>query len=606
MPALRSRTLTWRFDCPPEAIWPVLADTARVNEAAGLPRHEVVEVAQPDQSVRFFATARRGPIELAWEEIPVEWVWGQWFRHERVFSRGPLARLIATLRLEPDNGGGTLARYTVEAAPRTLLGTAILATRFFRGAQRTFDHLANLAAAWKGGHRDSPFDPKPYRLTADKQARMASTAAQIESSGNGHGLAERLTQYLIEAQELDLARIRPLAVAAAWHRPATEVIELCLQAVADGLLELRWDLLCPRCRGAKLSVTSLDRLPRSAHCGSCNIRYDRGFARNVEVTFRPAEWLRPIADGEFCLFGPMTTPHILAQVTLPARTIRELPVSFTAAPLRLRTLETGGQCEIDWHGGSFPTLELESGQVSAGPPAGPGVLRIDNRESRPLTAIVEDRSWIGDALTADRVTSMQAFRDLFPRAGLEPGDEAPISHMTLMFSDLQASTALYERIGDVAAYRLVREHFAFMTGHIRANQGGVVKTIGDAVMAAFAEPADAVRAALAIQREIASFNAGQDGDVLVIKLGLHMGPCVAVTLNDRLDYFGGAVNMAARLQSQSAGDDIVLSSALAADPAVTKALNGIAMQPDSCHLKGFAEPVTFYRVTGLAEADARV
>jgi hypothetical protein len=72
-----SRTFEWRFAEPPEALWPALSDTARWSEAAGLPKHQIEEVQQPDGSNRFFATARRGPFDLAWEEIPVERVDGQ-------------------------------------------------------------------------------------------------------------------------------------------------------------------------------------------------------------------------------------------------------------------------------------------------------------------------------------------------------------------------------------------------------------------------------------------------------------------------------------------------------------------------------------------------
>ena len=70
-----------------------------------------------------------------------------------------------------------------------------------------------------------------------------------------------------------------------------------------------------------------------------------------------------------------------------------------------------------------------------------------------------------------------------------------------------------------------------------------------------------------------------------------------MTLNDRLDYFGSTVNMAARLQGQSVGGDIVLSQEMIDDPTVTPALAGLQAQPDRAALKGFAEPLPFYRIT---------
>jgi class 3 adenylate cyclase len=140
---------------------------------------------------------------------------------------------------------------------------------------------------------------------------------------------------------------------------------------------------------------------------------------------------------------------------------------------------------------------------------------------------------------------------------------------------------------------------------VRAQNGGIVKTIGDAVMAAFSDPADAVRAALAIQGNVAQFNRKHglaDADGLVIKLGLHGGPCIVVTLNERLDYFGSTVNLAARLQGQSRGADIVLSRALADDPAVAAMLKRVPSTTESAAVKGFAAPVAFLRMAPVQPA----
>ncbi|PJE19792.1 MAG: hypothetical protein CK431_30475, partial [Mycobacterium sp.] len=104
---------------------------------------------------------------------------------------------------------------------------------------------------------------------------------------------------------------------------------------------------------------------------------------------------------------------------------------------------------------------------------------------------------------------------------------------------------LYERVGDATAYNLVREHFTLLAEVVRDHDGAVVKTIGDAVMASFDDPAQAVRAALAMQHRIVAAASG--AEPLVLKIGVHAGPSVVVTLNDRLDYFGSTVNMTARL-----------------------------------------------------------
>ncbi len=137
---------------------------------------------------------------------------------------------------------------------------------------------------------------------------------------------------------------------------------------------------------------------------------------------------------------------------------------------------------------------------------------------------------------------------------------------------------------------MVREHFALLAGVVRDHDGAVVKTIGDAVMASFGDPAQAVKAALAMQSAIAE-------QELVLKLGIHVGPSVVVTMNDRLDYFGSTVNMAARLQGQSVGGDIVLSRAVADDPAVRPLLAALSSREEKVALKGFADLIGFVRIT---------
>ncbi len=273
-----SRTFVWRFDQPPEVMWQALADTARFNEAAGLPKHEIEEIAEPDGSMRFIGRARKAIFELEWEEIPVEWVDQDWFRHLRVFNKGSIATICATLRLEGDDQGGSIGHYLLKASPANFLGKVILATGFFPAAKKTFTKLAYSARDWAAGERQTVFEPPPPTLPRGARDRATSLVDRIEATHNGHGLARRLADWLMAAQEFDLMRIRPLVLAERWGEEGRHVIECCLQAVREGMLELRWDLLCPRCRSAKFSVTSLDRIPEGAHRNSCNIECDRDFA----------------------------------------------------------------------------------------------------------------------------------------------------------------------------------------------------------------------------------------------------------------------------------------------------------------------------------------
>lgn len=157
-----------------------------------------------------------------------------------------------------------------------------------------------------------------------------------------------------------------------------------------------------------------------------------------------------------------------------------------------------------------------------------------------------------------------AFWELFSGDAPAADESLRIGRVAILFTDLKGSTAMYAERGDPRAYRLVRDHFAILGECLERNRGSLVKTIGDAVMASFASGADAVRAALESQAELCT-RARDMGGELVLKAGVHAGACLAVRLNDRLDFFGGAVNTAARVQGLSRGDDAVVTDAVVSD-----------------------------------------
>jgi len=602
------RVWTWDLPAPPAALWPYLSDTARFNEAAGTPRYAVAEEPQADGSVRRRATASYKGVAVEWDDPPYEWVAEREFRQTRIFRRGPLKSLSPTLQLAPGPNGGSCVTYLISGTPRGIVGHLLFATGLLDKIGKGLEEMVRQAGRFAIGQAEMPFDYTPPDLTPQQRARLDGLTRQISAGAYHHDLADRLARHIITAQEVDLVRIRPRRLAREWQVPVRHAAELCLDATRLGLLGLSWNLLCPRCGGAKASADTLEALPKQAHCPSCNIAYDGSFTSNIEISFRPATAIRSIGEGEFCMGGPHVSRHILVQQILAPGEERHITATLPAGEYRLRTLEPGGECIVSHGGDAFPTMLAED----AGTPAftmraeagtATGTIAMRNRSSRELTFVVESRAWRSEALTAHEVTTLQAFRDLLPDQVLRAGEDVGIDSITLMFTDLEGSTALYERLGDATAYRLVRRHFGVLAETIRAHDGALIKTIGDAVMAAFATPEQAVQAALHIHDRIAAFNAdygretGSTDAAIGLKMGLHGGRCIAVNLNDRLDYFGSTVNLAARLQGRSRRGEVVLSESLAADPAVAPLLQDRVASHESAELKGFDRPVPFVRLT---------
>jgi adenylate cyclase len=228
-------------------------------------------------------------------------------------------------------------------------------------------------------------------------------------------------------------------------------------------------------------------------------------------------------------------------------------------------------------------------------------LRFENATSREQLFSLERTAWSDQAVTAAEVTALQLFRDLFANEALRPGEQISVGSLTVAFTDLHQSTRLYREIGDAPAFGLVMNHFDVLREAIAAEGGTVVKTLGDSVMAVFRRPVAALRAIQHAQQVLASPPAGVRP--LWLKAGVHSGPCIAVTLNDRLDYFGATVNVAARLVDLCSGGDVVISGAVRNDPEVADWLAEpgfeTQIEPVEAVLKGFdAERFELWRVRG--------
>jgi class 3 adenylate cyclase len=272
-------------------------------------------------------------------------------------------------------------------------------------------------------------------------------------------------------------------------------------------------------------------------------------------------------------------------------------LTLSPGPYRFRTVEAGGEADAEIAAdGVIPQVTATGTDIVLAPRGDQGALIINNDTDRPLFFVIEDRNWARDALTGERVIAMPAFRRLCPEQLLRPGDDVEIGRVAIMFTDLQGSTKLYDALGDATAYRLVRDHFAYLSERVQRHNGFIVKTVGDAVMAAFYDPADAVRAALSMQDEVASFNHGRSDAGIVLKIGLHVGACIAVTVGGLLDYFGSAVNTAARLEHQCRGGEVIISEAVLADGEAHATLDGRSATEDAATLRGLTVPVRFVRV----------
>jgi class 3 adenylate cyclase len=377
-----------------------------------------------------------------------------------------------------------------------------------------------------------------------------------------------------------------------------------------GLFELRWELMCPTCQVAKAEAQGLAELPMRFHCDTCGIDYDADFDQRVELRFSVHDSVRHAENSVFCIGGPWRMPHVVAQQYLNPQENRALGLQLES-PLKLRAVGSTSHANLlpdpqerrssdvsliysdgRWVG---PHSMAASEELLAIPSE--ASLSLRNQTGGPILAVLEDIGWSGDATTASQVTSMQEFRDLFSSEVLAPGQELAVRDITVLFSDLQGSTALYETVGDAVAYGRVNRHFDFVRETITRNQGTTVKTMGDGLMGGFYKLEDGLRAAISLQRDIDEWCRSMSIDPpLRLKIGLHHGPVIAMTANDRLDYFGRAVNVAARLGAQGRGGDIVLLADTYQEIEAVASNESATVERFTAHLRGLAGELDLVRL----------
>ena len=247
----------------------------------------------------------------------------------------------------------------------------------------------------------------------------------------------------------------------------------------------------------------------------------------------------------------------------------------------------------------FTNSHAHSGTLKVQP--GPARISYENKATRRTLPGV----WLHTAemekitsgrrpfLNATRLLSNQEFRDLYRSGTFDPEQRFKITSLTILFTDLRGSTALYDRIGDLAAFDLVRSHFGALLDAVAAEGGAVVKTIGDAVMATFPTPDRALRAAMRMREEMRKINQGRGSEDLALNIGLHSGPCLAVMLDDRQDYFGQTVNIASRVQGLAEPDAILATKPIIESSEVARLVSESSYRttprPSRCRCAGSAK-----------------
>ena len=442
-----------------------------------------------------------------------------------------------------------------------------------------------------------------------------------------------IEKLIHDAPDRELCRINALAFAARHGLDEDDVLAAFLHGARLGIFDMSWNILCPACGGVLDSGATLKTVRHSEYrCVLCAIGHEPTLDEIVEVTFTISPRVRRIAahdPGTLSWIEYYRQIFWSSGVDLPdnetlAKWVKEtsldsrelLPGEKVVLSLQLpegevdmfdpvlhmsQHLEVKGEPARKSQSLSFVMTRDHPPEGTVQMRPGPLKLTLENRSKKrtlPAVWVVSDKihEFINKRrpfLTAKRLLTNQTFRDIYRTDTLDVDQRLKITSLTFLFTDLKGSTELYERVGDLAAYDLVRAHFRILNELVAAQSGAVVKTIGDAVMATFPTPDGAMTAALKMREALKDLK-----DELLLKIGIHEGPCLAVSLNDRQDYFGRTVNIASRVQGLATSRSIFATRRVVTDSETSKLLqsNGIAATPEKRSLRGIAKQVEIFEI----------
>jgi len=464
------------------------------------------------------------------------------------------------------------------------------------------------------------------------EAESLFAALRQSADADAVDAIERLVR---EAPDRELGRINALAFAGRHDLNEQRVISAFLHAARLGLFDLSWNVLCPNCSGVLDANASLKSVRNQDYCAFCAAGNEPTLDENVEVTFTVTPRVRHIAAHapnelpfvdyvrQIFFSSGVDLPDDYAQrmdrvmldtVELPAGEKAQVSLQLPAGSVILFDPVTHAAHYFEVKGeptSERRTLSIAYGSVKAPTettelPPGPLRLTLDNRSTeRVLPGLwmsgPEMNEMIGGRrpfLTAKHLFTNQTFRDLYRTDTIDIDQRLRITSLTFLFTDLKGSTDLYERVGDLVAFDLVQSHFKVLQEIVAQEGGAVVKTIGDAVMATFPTPDRALSAALRMREAMIELNRKGSTEDLLLKIGIHEGPCLAVNLNERQDYFGQTVNIASRVQGLAGTRAILTTAPVVQHPEAAVILQAGGLKPTAQQrsVRGVAGEVAIYEI----------
>lgn len=586
----------WEFNLSAsvEKLWPYISDTNRIfRELGATPIHETSLSRSTPKGFLELSHSKLKSYAL-WQEEPYIWEAPYRLGVKRNYKLGILKNLRLFVELIPSDTG-TRLQLKLWLRPSSILFSYLV--KFYVEyliKRRLYRYLHDIDQ--KLSRNLKPYEQaKPKKLVRGANKKLKNLKKELIDVSKRRRIVNRLMDLIQLADDEYLERIHPYALAEYWGEKKYSVLNVFLHAAKLDILDFSWDVCCPQCKSPKHNFRKMKKARVHLFCEDCEAEYTMDFNRNMHLIFKPHPLIRKISDKKYCIGGPGSKPHRVMQQTIGIGDERYSQFKLDIGTYLFRTHNHEGNLILHVRDEGTDNLtiyitdeEFDGQEITVS--SNPNLI-ISNHSSLKTVCFIDKLNWKEEAIYASEVSSSVDFTTLFNKETLKETSKVKASEVTMLFTDLMNSTELYVQEGDESAIGRVMGHFKIIQQIVAEERGGIVKTIGDSVMAVFWEPVSALKAVQRIQQIFTTSTSM--GDSFKIKAGVHYGDCTAVNLNGRIDYFGTTVNIASRLVDVASEKEIMVSEAVFNHPDVQlyleKNSDTFFVKETLKELKGFEE-----------------
>lgn len=587
---------TWsvQLDASPTELWPFISDTNKIFRLLKFPSVKKIQLSRAAPKGFIEVTHSRLNSYSLWEQEPYFWEKPHRFGNTRNYKAGFIKHLKYQVDLTKNNHGTLVTtRIWLEPSNKYLFVflniflDKYLKHKYFK-ILKDFDRCAIQQILL---YKTNDFK----NLAKDVESKIQNITQKLEGETKRKRIINRLIEFLKKADDEDLVRIHPYELAEYWGEKKYAVLNVFLHAAKHNVLDFSWDVCCPNCKSPKNMVRKLKEIRTSHFCDDCDLDFELDFNTNTHLVFTPHPLVRKISQRHYSFGDPNSNAHKLTQRYLKIGEKKYLDLELEEGTYLFKSSEHNGHIILHAREDAEDTFTFyitdenfqgQEVEISTSPN-----ITLVNNSSKKQVCFIEKKDWKKEATYASEIGSAYEFRTLFSREVIKEGVKVNASGVTILFTDIMNSTELYRDEGDEFAIGRVMSHFKIIQQIISEERGGIVKTIGDSVMAVFREPVSALKAIERIQH-IFTGSTGI-GESFKLKAGIHYGDCTMVNLNDRTDYFGMTVNIAARLVDMAKEKEIIISESVFSHPDVQLYLNkkkeALFVKEDLIELKGFKD-----------------